>query len=81
MDKNCKENPNTHFIFNNFYPKIVPFITSKNVLEPERPQIMRYGARALHARQVRLNARAYAPTYTCPKICNTYCFSKATMVS
>jgi len=25
-DKNCKENQNTHFMFNNFLPKILPFM-------------------------------------------------------
>ena len=25
-DKSCREYQNTHFIFNNFFPKIVPFM-------------------------------------------------------
>jgi len=25
-DKSCKENQNTHFVFSNFFPKIVPFM-------------------------------------------------------
>ena len=25
-DKSCRENQNTHFVFNNFSPKIVPFL-------------------------------------------------------
>jgi hypothetical protein len=51
----CRENQNTHFIFNNFFfPKI------------HRP----YGAYALHA--------GYNHTL---RICNTYCFSTATMVA
>jgi hypothetical protein len=25
-DKNCRESQNTHFIFNNFYPKFAPFM-------------------------------------------------------
>jgi len=24
-DKSCSENQNTHFVFGNFFPKIVPF--------------------------------------------------------
>jgi len=24
--KSCRENQNTHFVFNNFFPKIVPFM-------------------------------------------------------
>jgi hypothetical protein len=26
-DKSCREDQNTHFIFNNFFPKIVPFMS------------------------------------------------------
>jgi len=25
-DKRCRENQNTHFMLNNFFPKIVPFM-------------------------------------------------------
>jgi len=25
-DKSCRENQNTHFVFSNFLPKIVPFM-------------------------------------------------------
>jgi hypothetical protein len=25
-DKSCRENQNTHFIFNKYFPKIVPFL-------------------------------------------------------
>jgi hypothetical protein len=33
-----------------FLPKIVPFITSKNMIEPEGPQMTsQYGAYELHA--------------------------------
>ena len=67
---------------------------SKNV-EPERPQMTtRHGAYALHAGKTRLHAHphAYAPgnsraptraqtnTHTHTEICNTYCFSMATMI-
>jgi hypothetical protein len=31
LDKICRENQNTHFMFNNFFPKIVPFLISYNV--------------------------------------------------
>jgi hypothetical protein len=27
-DKSCRENQNTHFMFNNIFPKIVPFMTN-----------------------------------------------------
>jgi len=26
IDKSCRENQNPHFIFNTFFPKIVPFM-------------------------------------------------------
>ena len=50
FDKSCRENENTHFIFNNFFPKIAQFIMSKNVLETEGPHMTsQYGAYALRA--------------------------------
>jgi hypothetical protein len=42
--QNCRENQNTHFMFNNGFPKM-----SKNMVETEGPQITsQYGAYALH---------------------------------
>ena len=51
FEKSCRENQNTHFIFNNCFPTIAPFmIMSENVMEPEEPQMSsQYGAYALHA--------------------------------
>jgi hypothetical protein len=38
LDKRCSENQNTHFMFSNCFPKIVPLeIMSKNMVEPEWP--------------------------------------------
>jgi hypothetical protein len=50
-DESCRENQNTHSMFNNIFPKIVPFmIMWKNMVEPDRPQMtVYYGACALHA--------------------------------
>jgi len=31
-DKSCTENQNTHFMFNNVYPKIVPFMRCGKML-------------------------------------------------
>jgi hypothetical protein len=40
LDKNCRENEHTAFMFNNFFPKIAPFMTkSKNVFETEGPHM------------------------------------------
>jgi hypothetical protein len=51
LAKSCRENQNTHFIFNKVFPKITSFkIMSKNVMEPEGPQMtLKYGAYSLHA--------------------------------
>ena len=47
----------------------------KNIVEPGKPQMtIQYGAYVLHAECLRLQ------THTL-KICNTYCFSTATMVT
>jgi hypothetical protein len=50
--KSCKENKNTHFMFNNFLPekRAVYDIMSKNMVAPEEPQMTsKYGAYELHA--------------------------------
>jgi hypothetical protein len=51
-DKSCRENQNTHFMFNNFFPenRAVYEIKWKNMVQPDRPQMtIQHGARALHA--------------------------------
>jgi hypothetical protein len=47
-NKSCRENRNTHFMFNNFFSKnrIVYEKMWKNMVQPGKPQ---YGACALHA--------------------------------
>ena len=52
-------------------------IMSKNMVEPEGPQVTSYGAYALHAGKARLHACARA--YTHRQICNTDCFFAATI--
>ena len=52
LDKSCRENQNTHFMFSNFFPenRTVYEIMSKNVVEPEGPQMTsQYGAYEFHA--------------------------------
>jgi hypothetical protein len=41
-DKSCREYQNTHFMFYNFFPKIVPLMRycGKNIVETDRPQII-----------------------------------------
>ena len=47
LDKRCMENQNTHFMFNNFFPKIMPFMRQcgKNVVERGRLQMATYRMR------------------------------------
>jgi hypothetical protein len=39
-NESCRKNQNTHFVFSNFLPKIVPFMRQceKNMAQPGRPQ-------------------------------------------
>ena len=53
-DNGCQENQNTHFIFNNFFfpppeNRAVYETMWSNIVEPVRPQMKIYGARALNA--------------------------------
>ena len=83
----CRENQNTHFMFSDFFQKILPFvIMSINMVEPERPQMTICGA--LHAGLVRQHAPSthshpltHTNTHTQTEICNTYCFPTATLIS
>jgi hypothetical protein len=64
--KDCRENQNTHFIFNNLFSKnrTIYEIMSKNVVETEGPQMMSQdGAYVLHVGLVRLHVRMH--TYMC----------------
>ena len=52
LHKSSRENQNTHFRFNKFFSenRAVYEIISKNMVEPEGPQITsQYGAYELHA--------------------------------
>jgi hypothetical protein len=35
-DKGCRENQNTHFMFSNFFPKIVPFMKKCGKIRRDR---------------------------------------------
>jgi hypothetical protein len=64
--KACRENQNTHFMFSNFFPKIVPFMRQlmhQNVVEPERPQVIRIIQRMCFAWLVRLVWLHARPTH------------------
>jgi hypothetical protein len=52
LDKSCRENQNTHFMFNNFVfeNRALYEIMSKNMVEPEGSQMTpQYGVYELHA--------------------------------
>ena len=78
-DKICKENQNTHFVFNNSPlppPKIVPFVRKCGKI---------WYSRAGHRWQY-TTAHAYCTLHTLGyrhtlRIFNTYCFSTATKVT
>ena len=50
LDKHCRENQNTHFIFSNFFLNCAVYkIMSKSTVEPEGTQMTsQYGAYELH---------------------------------
>jgi hypothetical protein len=69
LDKICTENRNTHFMFNNFLPKIVPFMTTwKNMLAPETTEKMAQHNAHLISKATHTKAQAqtvtHAPTHT-----------------
>jgi hypothetical protein len=92
LDKTCKENQNIHFMFDNIFSenRAVYEIMSKNVVEPERPQmktwrhvacwIIKATRAEAHAR-TRATPPPRARTHTHTQISNTYCICTATTVS
>jgi len=73
--RSCRGNQNTHFIVNNFFPKIVPCITVwKNIVEPGRPQMTKWRTPI----PCWISKATHTHTHT-HRICNTYSFYIATM--
>jgi hypothetical protein len=75
LNKGCKENQNTHFIFHNFSENctVHEICEKKNVVDPDRPQMAYNTANALGILD------KYGLRHTL-RICNTYCFyQKKTM--
>ena len=72
-DKSCRENQNTHFIFNNFCFKL--FRLRDNVEKYCR------SGQATDGNMRMLNACWIPKATNTLRICNTYCFSIATMVA
>jgi len=52
--KHCRENQNTHFVYNNFFSKIVLFIRWYGILYSRTVHKWQHGASALHAEYLRL---------------------------
>jgi hypothetical protein len=86
-NKGCRENQNTHFMFNNFFPKIATVykLMSKNMVKSDRPQVTiwrRVAYRISKATRPRpciythTHALTHLPTCvrTHTKISNNYCF-------
>ena len=69
--KICRENQNTHFMFNNFFPKIVPFMRwCRKIRWSHRGRKWQCGACALHAGLVRVHISTHTPapcTHTHPR--------------
>ena len=64
LDKSCREIKNTHFVFNNVFVKITPFMRTLKNVETEGPQMMlQYGTCALCAGLARLHAHIHMPGY------------------
>jgi hypothetical protein len=75
-DKSCRENQNTHFVFSNFFVenRAVYEIMWKNTVEPDRPQMAIWRMRIVWWIPKATNTQRY-------RLCNTHCFSIATMVA
>jgi hypothetical protein len=74
-NKSCRENYNTHFVFRKFFPenRAIYEIISKNLVEPERPQMaiqqrvacwISKATRAQAHASARSSARAHTHTHT-----------------
>ena len=77
-DKGCRENQSTHFIFNNFFSKIVMFMICGKILQNGVGQRWQYGAGAMHSVYLRLQIHTHTHTH---RLCNTKCFSTAILVA
>jgi hypothetical protein len=92
LDKSCVENQNTHFMPNSFSSKIVPLWynvekcggarRAKNDVTIWRIRVEFRVSKALACKRPHIltSARAHARTHTHIIICNSYCFSTATII-
>jgi len=61
-DKSCRENQNTHFVFSNFFSRIVSFM--EKILWSGAGHRLQYGARALQAGHLMLQTHTHTHTHT-----------------
>ena len=95
IDKSCWENQHTHFMFNNFFPKIAPFFDKVEKYGGARGAIndvtmwricLAWISKATcthaHVQSTRSGTYTYVRTRTRThrQICNTYRFSTATII-
>jgi hypothetical protein len=72
-DKSCRENQNTHFMFNNaFFYCTIYKILRNNIVQSDRPQMTIWRMRI---------ACSIPKTKQTHRICNTYCSAIATIVA
>jgi hypothetical protein len=73
----CRENQNTHFMFSNFFPKIVSLweIMWKNIVEPDRPQMtvlhMRFAYQITTAADTHLEYVIFPSFFYCNSVAQT----------
>jgi hypothetical protein len=87
LDKSCRENKNTHFMFNNFFPKTAPFTRECQKCGAwGTTDVATWGIREAYwiSKATRTDmhtpARPGARTRTQTHTCNISCLSTATMV-
>jgi hypothetical protein len=90
LDESCRENRNTHFMFNNFFPTSAPFLRKCRKMW-WRPRGHKWRHNMAHTRCI-LDKQGYMNARTCirprtwahacarKQICNIYWFSMATMI-
>jgi hypothetical protein len=73
-DQICKENQNTPFVFSNFFLNCAIYEKMWKVIIEGAGHRWQYGASSLHVGYVR-------PQIHTVRLCNTHCFSTATVVA
>jgi hypothetical protein len=89
LDKSCRHNQSTHFMFNNSFPKMVCFLrqdTDGNTVRSMHVACWISKCTSAHGSPhdyalIHTTTHKHTHTHTHREICNTYCFSTATMDS